>query len=347
MCAAAGRDPSPLVLHHVERCAPDDVDDILEGALVCPAPGCRFEFPIVDGVPILVAGVRDLVAAQIGEMRARDDLSPYAESLLGDASGPGSDFDRGRYYLSTYARSHWGDLDPERPTPAAATVAALLGHALALLPAPPRGAWLDVGCSVGRTTFELAAAGDDLVLGVDTNLAMLRVARAALYERRVRYPLRRVGVVYDRREVAVAVAPGAAARVDFWACDATALPLDAGSVAGAVSLNVLDCVPSPLAHLVELGRVVRTGGDVLLSTPYDWSIGATPLEAWLAGHSQRAPHRGDSASELRRILSADDAAQAHTGLAIVAERDDVPWQVYIHERASMHYRAHLVRAVRS
>jgi SAM-dependent methyltransferase len=348
VCIALGRDAPALVLHHVERRrpgrAPGDDDDIVEGALVCPAPGCRFEFPILDGVPILLATLRETVAGQISEMRARDDLSDYAASLLGDVTGPGSDFDRARYYLSTYAHSHWGDLDADRPTPRDGTIGALLGRALELLPSPPRGPWLDIGCSVGRATFELAAAGDDLVLGLDTNLSMLRIARSALLDGRVAYPRRRGGIVYDRREHAVA--PPAADRVDFWACDATALPFAPGVVAGALSLNVLDCVASPLAHLVELGRVVAAGGDVLLSTPYDWSLAATPLESWIAGHSQRAPHRGDSATELRRLLSADDAARAHTGLAIVDERDDVPWQVYLHERASMLFRAHLVRARR-
>jgi len=336
VCARADRPDAALELHHVER---RDGDDILEGALVCPSPACRFEYPILDGIPLLVPHLRDVLTSQLDAIRGAD-LSTYAESLLGDATGPGSEFDRVRYHLSTYGRSHW----PAEADGGPGSITALLDAALDLLPSPPTGAWIDVGCSLGRSTFALAARTGDLALGLDLNLAMLRVARGVLRDGRARYPLRRVGIVYER--VDLAVDPPARERVDFWACDATCLPLPEASAAGALSLNLLDCVNYPLAHLVELGRVVRPGGDALLSTPYDWSPGATPVEAWIGGHSQRAPHGGSSASELRRILSADDAAGAHTGLAIEAERDDVPWHVHVHERATMQYRVHLARARR-
>ena len=47
-----------------------------------------------------------------------------------------------------------------------------------------------------------------------------------------------------------------AANVDFWVCDVTALPFPSGTFAAAVSLNVLDCVPSPLDMLGSLARVL-------------------------------------------------------------------------------------------
>ena len=62
---------------------------------------------------------------------------------------------------------------------------------------------MDLGCSVGGTTFELAQQTGRLVLGVDLNLAMLRLAMAALQRGVVQYPRKRTGVVYDRRRFAV------------------------------------------------------------------------------------------------------------------------------------------------
>jgi hypothetical protein len=96
-------------------------------------------------------------------------------------------------------------------------------------------------------------------------------------------------------------------------------------------------VQSPLAHLSEMGRVLEEHASAVLSTPYDWSTHATPLDQWLGGHSQRGAARGSSAAELRRVLSTLDL-----GLHIEAERERLEWLVYIHERASMQYAVHLV-----
>ena len=60
---------------------------------------------------------------------------------------------------------------------------------------------IDLGCSVGRSTFVLAGRCDGPVLGVDVNFSMLRLAARVLRSGVVRYPRRRVGIVYDRREL--------------------------------------------------------------------------------------------------------------------------------------------------
>jgi SAM-dependent methyltransferase len=158
------------------------------------------------------------------------------------------------------------------------------------------------------------------------------------------FPLRRVGVVYDRKDVAVPDVPRELA--SFWCCDAALLPFRDEVFGGALALNVLDCVHSPLGLLLELGRTLAPGAPALLSTPYDWAPTATPVESWLGGHSQRSEARGSSAAELRRILAPDAPAGVDTGLALAAERDRVPWQVYANERSSTRYELDLLRLVR-
>jgi SAM-dependent methyltransferase len=338
VCALSQRPPSPLAIGHVER---EDETGIVEGALVCPQRRCRFEFPIIAGIPILTADVRGSIAEYQDELRARDDLSPWLESILGDCTGPESRYAVTRQHLASYGRGHWGDHDPERPLARGETVLGVVDAALALA-GPPRGAWLDLGCSFGRASVELVARGADLVLGVDIHLAKLLAARRILATERARYPRRRTGVVYDRVDVPVAIPD--AAKIDLWACDAAALPLLDGAADGALSLHVIDSIRSPIAHLRETGRVLRAGAPAVFASPYDWSASATPFEGWIAGHSQRTPHGGDSATELRRLLSPDDAAGLGSGLALTAETDDVPWPVHLHERATMSYRVHVALA---
>lgn len=336
-CRVEGRGEHRLVL---AEAIGGDGDDVVEGALHCPEPRCRHEYPILDGIPILVPDVRELVAKQAAELRARDDLTLFAESLIGDCLGPDGDFGRNRLYLSSYGRAHWGDLDPERPgggglLPLIAAAGELAGELT--------GRWVDVGCSVGRGAFELAARTGDLALGVDVSIAMLRVARRAAILGRVRHPVRRGGVVYDRADFAVDLP--ARARVDFWCADATSLPFASGAVDGALSLNVLDSVAWPLAHLHELGRALAPRGRAVLATPYDWSASVTPIEGWIGGHSQRTGHHGASAVELRRILARADRPAGAPDLAIDAERDDVAWTMAMHDRAEVTYRVHLMRLV--
>jgi SAM-dependent methyltransferase len=186
----------------------------------------------------------------------------------------------------------------------------------------------------------VAQQTDDLTVGIDLNFAMLRVAQKVRRLGRAVFPLRRVGVVFDRCDLPVAGLP--AEHVSFWCCDIALLPFANGTFDGGLSLNVLDCVQSPLALLMELGRVLAPESPALLASPYDWAPAVTPLAQWLGGHSQRAASGGSSTQELRRILSADAAAGLDTGLVIAAELDRVSWRVYTHERAAMDYAVHLL-----
>jgi len=314
---------------------------IVEGLLCCPNPGCLREYPILDGIPLLIANLRGYVTGAIDQINAREDLSPVIEGVLGDCCGPGSSYDATRQHLSTYAWDHYGDLDPaETGEPRPGSVLRVLERGLELAGDLPAGPILDLGCAVGRSSFALAKGTDRLVLGVDLSFPMLRLASEALRREQVRYPRRRVGVVYDAREFDV-IFPRMEA-VDFWAADAIDLPFNAGTFAAVIGLNVLDCVASPHDLLAALPRLLAPGGKAILSTPYDWSPRATPIEAWLGGHSQRGENAGASEPVLRALLTPGAHPAVIEGLRIVAEEPDLPWRVRLHERSAVEYRVDLV-----
>lgn len=89
----------------------EENDDIESGILSCDL--CGSEFPILDGMPIIVPEVRRFVQENLFYLLARNDLTPAVESLLGDAAGPGSGLELIRQHVSSYAWDHWGDQDPE------------------------------------------------------------------------------------------------------------------------------------------------------------------------------------------------------------------------------------------
>ncbi|QEG01470.1 hypothetical protein Mal15_55460 [Stieleria maiorica] len=322
-----------------------EVDDhIVEGLLHCSDRNCQREYPIIDGVPLIIRDIRSYLSDNLFQVCQRTDLSETIESVLGDCGGHGSVFDAIRQHVSSYAWDHYGDLDPDEPPgdPRPGSMLRVLRRGIALsgLESDRPDSMLDVGCSVGRSTFTLAETLDRPVLGIDLNLPMLRVAARALREGVVRYPRRRVGIVYDRREFPVSFR--CADRVDFWACDATALPFAEESIGAALSLNVLDCVHSPMEFLSSLGAVLQPNGRAVIASPYDWSSSATPIEGWIGGHSQRGPDRGASESILRQILTPGHP-QAIQSLRLIAE-NNCPWHVRMHDRSVVSYDSHLVVA---
>ena len=335
-CRAQGRVPAPLALGAV---ALADGDDVIEGVLLCTERRCQREHPIIDGIPVVVADLGGWASHQMPGVTRRDDLSPFTESLLGDAAGPGSDFDRERNNLGIYGWAHWGDLAPQGSADHGGAYPQLLEQALSLGAAPTGGLWLDLGCSVGRGSVELARRGAELAVGVDLNFAMLRVAERARRRGRAVFSLRRGGLVFDRFDHPVPEA--CAERVSFWCCDVGVLPFADATFGGALLLNLLDCVQRPLELLAETARVLADGAAAAFSSPYDWSTAATPLAQWLGGHSQRSLGGGDSATELRRLLSADCAAGVDTGFVIESERDGVPWHLRTASRSTMAYQVHL------
>lgn len=290
----------------IDRVARADAERVLDATLVCPDPACAAVYPVLDGIPVLTADARAVIAGGVLSVVGRDDLSELADALIADACGPGSAVDAVRQQLSSYAWDHYAEFDPDEPPgdPRPGAAARLLARGLALA-GPVTGPALDMGCSAGRTTFELAAATGGLALGIDLNLAKLRLAATVARTGWVRYPRRRVGGLHDRREFAV---PVDRSRVDFWACDAAALPLPAGRFGAVLSLNVLDSTPSPAGHLHAAAAALAPGGTLLLGCPYDWSAAA--------------------------------------GLGIKSEQPDVPWHVRLHARAWMEYRVHLIAAGR-
>jgi SAM-dependent methyltransferase len=344
-CAAAGNTTRQVLeLAYVGAARGDDV---LAGILLCPNPACRHEYPIIDGIPIIVGNLAPLLAERAVELLLRQDLDPALESLIGDAIGPGTWFDVLRQTISTYAWDGWADLDPAEapgagPRPGAARncLARLEELADAGPPAAPIERVLDLGCGAGRTSFDLAARHPAaLVLGVDIGLALLRLAHGAAGGQ-VTYARRRIGLVYDRRSFAVA--PAGAERVDFWACDALALPFPHASADRVAALNLLDCVTSPQRLLAGMAELLRPGGRLLLATPYDWAAQATPPAAWIGGHSQRAADAGAGEPFLRALLREGAHAQSVAGLRLLGEATNWPWQTRLHERSAVQYASHLL-----
>ena len=250
----------------------------------------------------------------------RDDLSAVIKGVIGDCTGPGSDYDQLRQRRAHYLLSHW--IEPE-------SFLGLLKAGQQLV--KPRGVALDLGCAVGRGTFEAATHGAELVLGIDMDFSMLRKASRLLRQGTQRLDRRRIGLVYEPVELS-GPAPGAE-RVDFWLADALMLPIQGDRVDTISSYNLLDCLSVPSAHFAVIAALLRQGGEAVVGCPHDWTA-HVPVEAWIGGHSQRAPDQGRAEPRFRALV-------AHHGLNVTGEVE-APWQLRLHDRSVMSYQVQLM-----
>lgn len=303
----------------------------------CLVETCNSEYPIIDGIPLLVADLDQYMTQHAHEILWRSDLSPKIEGLVGDILGPGVVYDTNRHYLSAYVDGHFRDCDSGLRGIQKAPLSNFLTPILDRIGGKNRrGNRLDIGSSVGRASFELAKAGhpDDLVLGVDLNFTKLRFAQALMRHGSVEYPRRRLGVIYDTHRIEY---PDSTAinNVDFWVCDGTSLPFQDATFTESLSLNVLDCVASPTRHLMELLRLMPVGGTAFIASPFDWTGTVTPVDQWLGGHSQHNEWHGSSEAILRASL--DELRGTQNQRFTIRYEEEVPWEVRINQRHSSNY----------
>jgi len=331
----------PLHIAIVEQ---EENDNILDGSLVCSNNYCQAEYPIIDGIPILIHPIHEFLKNNLHQINARDNLSLTTESMLGDASGSGSEFNNMRYQLSIYAWDHYGD-KTKQETQLSETFPASHGNAHAcliagidLLNAPITAPILDIGCAVGRSSFELVQTTGQLTLGIDYNFSALRLAQSILQKGKARFPLRHLGVIFDHIEVNTQFANNEL--VDFWACDATALPFMDNTFNFISALNVFDIVSVPRMFIQQLKQKLNRKGKIILSTPYDWSS-SLAMHQWVGGYNQRSVFEGESEVLIKQLLQ-QQLQDTGESLNLIDEIQHHPWHIRLHSRNVSSFDVHIL-----
>ncbi len=151
-----------------------------------------------------------------------------------------------------------------------------------LLPRQPRA--LDLGCAVGRSTFELARIGCDAI-GIDFSQAFIEAANLILHEGELAYSYQIEG---DICRDAVARRPENVdvARVRFEVGDACNLRDDLGTFDIVHMANLIDRLHHPAACLARMKSLVNPGGQLVITSPYSWLEEFTPRQNWLGGYTR-------------------------------------------------------------
>ncbi len=155
----------------------------------------------------------------------------------------------------------------------------------------PRNKALDVGCAVGRSTFELARVFDSAV-GLDLSRRFIAAANHLTADGELSYELVVEGDCTERRKADLSEIglTDARVRTEFLLGDACKLDhrhLDLDLVFAG---NLLDRIYDPRSFLRSMRNCLRLGGILAMSSPYTLLEEFTPRENWLAGYGQDGNH---------------------------------------------------------
>jgi putative 4-mercaptohistidine N1-methyltranferase len=148
---------------------------------------------------------------------------------------------------------------------------------------PAQSTALDLGCAVGRSSFELTAFCDQ-VIGIDFSQSFIDAAAQLAQTRSLPY---RRHEEASRYTDALATVPAhlRTQSAHFEQGDAMHLRSDLGSFDVVHAANLLCRLPDPLLCLQRLPDLVNPGGQLLLTTPCTWLEEFTPRDAWPANGS--------------------------------------------------------------
>lgn len=142
----------------------------------------------------------------------------------------------------------------------------------------PNSVALDAGCGLGRMTAEIGRLGPSVVIGLDASPRMLEEATHCLTEG-VNVPVA-LNMTAGHTATGTLTTNWPTQNLAFIVGDVQALPLKNSQVDLALCLNVLDRVRQPSMMVSELGRVLKIGGHLVISDPYDWDDQETAREYW-------------------------------------------------------------------
>lgn len=224
-------------------------DDCIEGFLSCNI--CNSQFPIIQGVPIILQNFHNY---------ARQRIMTYGKWIMNSKSSKLKEFLRSigtkihfptsndpyeeynslyKAYLYNHHHYHFDDrllslfkrkIEPDH-------VYRMLGKKNLNL----KGIGLDIGCSIGSSTFELAKRLP-FVFGVDLSFSFILKARKIMKDKMSN-------------------------NIEFLVSDAISLPFESSYFQSIIALNLVDRV-DPNKLIVSINRCIKDNGKLILIDPY-------------------------------------------------------------------------------
>lgn len=182
--------------------------------------------------------------------------------------------------VSQYAEFHYG-----RSYYGVANFAAEVARmALTAMAGKPLNRALDVGCAVGRSSFELARHCPD-VTGLDFSARFISVGVQLRERGHFSYALTEEGHIqsYQTADLAALELAETAGRVHFFQADACNLKPIYRDYDLVIAANLIDRLHHPRKFLTDITERIRPGGLLVITSPYTWLEEYTAPSEWLGG----------------------------------------------------------------
>jgi len=199
--------------------------------------------------------------------------------------------------------------------------------ALEIMKDKPKIKAFDIGCAIGRSTFELAREFDEVV-GVDFSARFIQEADVLKQDGVLRYAVPTEGELTALHEVTLAQfgLEKTKSKVSFWQADACNLKALYTGFDLIFAGNLIDRLYDPQKFLESLSGRLNEEGILILTSPYTWQEESTPKEKWIGGY-KRDGENVTTLQGLEEILGSDFA---------LLETRDVPFVIQETARKHQH-----------
>jgi len=148
----------------------------------------------------------------------------------------------------------------------------------------PKTRALDLGCAVGRASFELARHFD-FVSGIDFSARFIRIAYQLQEKGVIHYQLPEEGEIvsfHEKRLDEFGLA-GLGSKIEFFQGDAHNLKTQFSGYDLVLAANLLDRLYDPARFLGSIHQRINPGGLLVIASPYTWLEEFTRKENWVGG----------------------------------------------------------------
>jgi len=144
---------------------------------------------------------------------------------------------------------------------------------------------LDLGCAVGRSTFDLALHFDK-VIGIDYSHKFVEVCNQMKNNKQLQYFIQTEGDLgkLETRTLKELGLDQITEKVEFAQGDACDLDAKFTNFDLILAANLIDRLYKPTLFLNSIHERINKGGLLVLTSPYTWIDEYTPKENWIGGY---------------------------------------------------------------